>query len=135
VVPSVLAHAKGEWIVSNWPEIPSPHRMGTARTYMRRRAAIENIIDRDPMVSRRTWTGMAADLLRAAVDLAIMAPMAECRLAGKPSRACEGPPSTRPGMGPTEADDADDMGAPRSVRGSFGRRRAMVVIIWPNASF
>jgi hypothetical protein len=43
-----------------------------------RRAAIESVIDKDPvascvreiMASRRTWTGTASDLLRAAADLA-----------------------------------------------------------------
>src|SRR5215216_4364308 len=40
---TVLAHASGEWISSDWPvclvkEIVSPHRMGAALTYARRYA-------------------------------------------------------------------------------------------------
>jgi hypothetical protein len=40
---TVLAHASGEWIASDWPvcsiaEMASPHRMGTALTYARRYA-------------------------------------------------------------------------------------------------
>jgi ERF superfamily len=40
---TVLAHASGEWIASDWPicpvaEITSPHRMGAALTYARRYA-------------------------------------------------------------------------------------------------
>ena len=40
---TVLAHASGEWIASDWPvcpiaEIASPHRMGAALTYARRYA-------------------------------------------------------------------------------------------------
>jgi len=40
---TVLAHALGEWIGSNWPicaigETETPHRMGAALTYARRYA-------------------------------------------------------------------------------------------------
>jgi hypothetical protein len=40
---TVLAHASGEWIASDWPvcaigEIATPHRMGAALTYARRYA-------------------------------------------------------------------------------------------------
>src|SRR5262249_54483130 len=40
---TVLAHASGEWIASDWPVCPiadmaSPHRMGAALTYARRYA-------------------------------------------------------------------------------------------------
>jgi hypothetical protein len=40
---TLLAHASGEWIASDWPvcpitEMASPHRMGTALTYARRYA-------------------------------------------------------------------------------------------------
>jgi ERF superfamily len=40
---TVLAHASGEWIASDWPvcpiaEMASPHRMGAALTYARRYA-------------------------------------------------------------------------------------------------
>src|SRR5689334_24254495 len=40
---TVLAHASGEWIASDWPvcaisETAAPHRMGTALTYARRYA-------------------------------------------------------------------------------------------------
>lgn len=40
---TVLAHASGEWIASNWPvcpiaEMATPHRMGAALTYARRYA-------------------------------------------------------------------------------------------------
>ena len=38
---TVLAHASGEWIASDWPvrpisETATPHRMGAALTYARR---------------------------------------------------------------------------------------------------
>jgi hypothetical protein len=38
---TVLAHASGEWIASDWPvcaisETAAPHRMGAALTYARR---------------------------------------------------------------------------------------------------
>jgi ERF superfamily protein len=40
---TMLAHASGEWIASDWPvcsvaDLPSPHRMGAALTYARRYA-------------------------------------------------------------------------------------------------
>jgi hypothetical protein len=40
---TVLAHASGEWIASDWPvcaisETAAPHRMGAALTYARRYA-------------------------------------------------------------------------------------------------
>src|SRR6202035_1826813 len=40
---TVLAHASGEWIASDWPvcaiaDIATPHRMGAALTYARRYA-------------------------------------------------------------------------------------------------
>jgi hypothetical protein len=40
---TVLAHASGEWIASDWPvcaisETGAPHRMGAALTYARRYA-------------------------------------------------------------------------------------------------
>ena len=40
---TILAHASGEWIASDWPvctlaELPTPHRMGAALTYARRYA-------------------------------------------------------------------------------------------------
>ena len=40
---TVLAHASGEWIASDWPvcaisETATPHRMGAALTYARRYA-------------------------------------------------------------------------------------------------
>jgi hypothetical protein len=43
VLSTVLAHASGEWIVSDWPvcainETAAPHRMGAALTYARRYA-------------------------------------------------------------------------------------------------
>jgi hypothetical protein len=43
LLSTVLAHASGEWIVSDWPvcaitETATPHRMGAALTYARRYA-------------------------------------------------------------------------------------------------
>src|SRR5215470_1398981 len=40
-LPTMLAHASGEWIASDWPvrpvaETANPHRMGAALTYARR---------------------------------------------------------------------------------------------------
>jgi hypothetical protein len=42
-ISTVLAHASGEWIASDWPvcaisETATPHRMGAALTYARRYA-------------------------------------------------------------------------------------------------
>jgi hypothetical protein len=63
---TVLAHASGEWIASDWPvcaisETAAPHRMGAALTYARRYAlftlvgiAGEDDIDAPDLVSPRT---------------------------------------------------------------------------------
>ena len=44
---TVLAHASGEWIASDWPvcaiaETATPHRMGAALTYARRYALVHS---------------------------------------------------------------------------------------------
>jgi ERF superfamily len=63
---TILAHASGEWIVSDWPvcaisETAAPHRMGTALTYGRRYAlftlvgiAGEDDLDAPDLISRTT---------------------------------------------------------------------------------
>jgi hypothetical protein len=63
---TVLAHASGEWIASDWPvcaisETAAPHRMGAALTYARRYAlftlvgiAGEDDLDASDLVSRST---------------------------------------------------------------------------------
>jgi ERF superfamily len=63
---TVLAHASGEWIASDWPvcaisETAVPHRMGTALTYARRYAlftlvgiAGEDDLDAPDLISRPT---------------------------------------------------------------------------------
>ena len=74
--PSILAHASGEWIASDWPvchvaETANPHRIGAALTYARRYAqftlvgvAGEDDLDaplhrpRDRL-ERRGWRGRA----------------------------------------------------------------------------
>jgi hypothetical protein len=68
---TVLAHASGEWIASDWPvcpigEIANPHRMGAALTYARRYALFTlvgiageddldapNLTDPTPQIERR----------------------------------------------------------------------------------
>jgi ERF superfamily len=63
---TVLAHASGEWIASDWPvcaisETAAPHRMGAALTYARRYAlftlvgiAGEDDLDAQDLISRTT---------------------------------------------------------------------------------
>jgi hypothetical protein len=63
---TVLAHASGEWIASDWPvcalsETAAPHRMGAALTYARRYAlftlvgiAGEDDVDAPDLISRTT---------------------------------------------------------------------------------
>jgi ERF superfamily len=73
---TVLAHASGEWIASDWPVCPvsetsAPHRMGAALTYARRYALF-------------TLVGIAGEDDLDAPDLL-------------PSRAPEGQPSSQPG--------------------------------------
>jgi len=66
---TVLAHASGEWIASDWPvcaisEIATPHRMGAALTYARRYAlftlvgiAGEDDLDAPDLISPATASG------------------------------------------------------------------------------
>jgi hypothetical protein len=58
---TVLAHASGEWIASDWPvcaisETAAPHRMGAALTYARRYAlfTLVGIAGEDDLDVRRT---------------------------------------------------------------------------------
>src|SRR5215470_8220933 len=76
---TVLAHASGEWIASDWPvcaisETATPHRMGAALTYARRYALF-------------TLVGIAGeDDLDAPDPIAPTAPTAERRTSEKLSR-------------------------------------------------
>jgi hypothetical protein len=90
---TVLAHASGEWIASDWPvcaisETAAPHRMGAALTYARRYALF-------------TLVGIAGEDDLDAPDL--IAP-------NTPSPRTEGPPirktRARPNGGPTHSDQA-----------------------------
>ena len=68
---TVLAHASGEWIASDWPvcaisETAAPHRMGAALTYARRYAlftlvgiAGEDDLDAPDLISRTTTPSKA----------------------------------------------------------------------------
>jgi hypothetical protein len=68
---TVLAHASGEWIASDWPicaisETAAPHRMGAALTYARRYAlftlvgiAGEDDLDPPDLIARTTPTSSA----------------------------------------------------------------------------
>src|SRR6185436_8946707 len=72
---TILAHASGEWMSSDWPVCPigetaAPHRMGAALTYARRYAlfALVGIAGEDdldapdiPMPKLGDATGMAPD--------------------------------------------------------------------------
>jgi hypothetical protein len=77
---TMLAHASGEWIASDWPvcpiaEIASPHRMGAALTYARRYALF-------------TLVGIAGEDDLDAPDLAACAPAA----GGEPVQSQDGLP-------------------------------------------
>jgi hypothetical protein len=76
---TVLAHASGEWVASDWPicpisEIASPHRMGAALTYARRYALF-------------TLVGIAGEDDLGAPDLAAGTPAA----AGESIQSHDGP--------------------------------------------
>jgi hypothetical protein len=75
---TVLAHASGEWIASDWPvcpiaEMASPHRMGAALTYARRYALF-------------TLVGIAGEDDLDALDVAICAPAAGRQTDPSPNR-------------------------------------------------
>ena len=81
---TVLAHASGEWIASDWPvcaisETAAPHRMGAALTYARRYALF-------------TLVGIAGEDDLDAPDL--IAPTTAC--AENRDRKNERPPERRP---------------------------------------
>jgi ERF superfamily len=79
---TMLAHASGEWIASDWPvcavaEMASPHRMGAALTYARRYALF-------------TLVGIAGEDDLDATDLqkgSVPTPSAPFPVAGAPSRS------------------------------------------------
>ena len=82
---TVLAHASGEWIASDWPvcaisETATPHRMGAALTYARRYALF-------------TLVGIAGEDDLDAPDL--IAPTAPASKAERPA-AKKRPPERRP---------------------------------------
>src|SRR3954449_1407899 len=64
---TLLAHASGEWISSDWPvcgakEVEAPHRMGAALTYARRYAlfALVGIAGEDDLDAPETSAGPPA---------------------------------------------------------------------------
>jgi len=64
---TLLAHASGEWIASDWPvcaarDVAAPHRMGTALTYARRYAlfALVGIAGEDDLDAPDLLTGPAS---------------------------------------------------------------------------
>src|SRR5262245_724739 len=90
---TVLAHASGEWISSDWPvcqisETAAPQRMGTALTYARRYALF-------------TLVGIAGEDDLDAPDLP--ASKLEQRGSGAPPSNRTAPPAARPGRTPAKA--------------------------------
>jgi hypothetical protein len=88
---TMLAHASGEWIASDWPVCPvadmaSPQRMGAALTYARRYALF-------------TLVGIAGEDDLDAPDLCVPPPAA-----GSAGRAGAGGPAGAAGSAPTAAD-------------------------------
>jgi hypothetical protein len=84
---TVLAHASGEWIASDWPvcsiaDMANPHRMGAALTYARRYALF-------------TLVGIAGEDDLDAPDLAACAPAAR----GEPGASKDGFPLVESGNG------------------------------------
>src|SRR5271169_380321 len=83
---TVLAHASGEWIASDWPVCPisetaTPHRMGAALTYARRYALF-------------TLVGIAGEDDLDAPDLVAPTPQAAIKSGSdRPRRASNGRPS------------------------------------------
>src|SRR5262249_13232372 len=78
---TILAHASGEWIASDWPvcaisETAAPHRMGAALTYARRYALF-------------TLVGIAGEDDLDAPDL--NAPTSSSSQAGRPAPKMDGP--------------------------------------------
>jgi ERF superfamily protein len=74
---TILAHASGEWIASDWPvcavaETANPQRMGAALTYARRYALF-------------TLVGIAGEDDLDAPDLCAPSPMTAARAAGSPA--------------------------------------------------
>lgn len=67
LLTTLLAHASGEWISSDWPvcsvsETSAPHRMGAALTYARRYAlfALVGIAGEDDLDAPETFPGPSA---------------------------------------------------------------------------
>jgi hypothetical protein len=84
---TVLAHASGEWIASDWPvcgisETAAPHRMGAALTYARRYALF-------------TLVGIAGDDDLDAADLIVPTPPAPKAETGKTIDCLNGGPNYR----------------------------------------
>jgi hypothetical protein len=82
---TVLAHASGEWIASDWPvcaigETATPHRMGAALTYARRYGLF-------------TLVGIAGDDDLDAPDLIVPTPPAPKTETGKKKRRLNGGPN------------------------------------------
>jgi hypothetical protein len=105
---TVLAHASGEWIASDWPvcaisETTAPHRMGAALTYARRYALF-------------TLVGIAGEDDLDAPDL--IAPSTPSpRIEEPPTRKAKG----RPNGGPTHREKALSGITPQNNRPNFAR--------------
>src|SRR5262249_28311054 len=88
---TVLAHASGEWIASDWPvcrlaDAASPHRMGAALTYARRYALF-------------TLVGIAGEAALAAPDLNWAAQQRTAAEGGDGSRGSPAPSRARLAQG------------------------------------
>src|SRR5262245_42983738 len=101
---TMLAHASGEWIASDWPVCPvsdmvSPQRMGAALTYARRYAlfTLVGIAGEDDLdAPDLCFPGGAAEPLRAAAKAPgrTAPPLAENPASG-PARALQLPPRSQ----------------------------------------
>jgi hypothetical protein len=92
---TVLAHASGEWIASDWPvcpiaEMASPHRMGAALTYARRYALF-------------TLAGIAGEDDLDAPDVASCGPVAPHRTEPRQDRFPAGGSRNGPLLGATKS--------------------------------
>ena len=77
---TVLAHASGEWIASDWPvcaisETATPHRMGAALTYARRYALFTLVGQRPTAIARRICAPAIVLIARAGASRARPSPL------------------------------------------------------------
>ena len=100
---TLLAHASGEWIASQWPvcaiaEITNPHRMGAALTYARRYALFTLVGIAGEEWTRLISVGQSPPLHRQRVELSFSLrcrEMAKFAVRRKPRAGCYFPPRNR----------------------------------------